>query len=170
MTILEQMADALDRPREQLRAELGLQSDQDQDVARALVAHVAGSPGLEQRLAQRRQIANALGVAEDCDEATILNTIADLRRERDQREAIALVDRAIEAGRVPPSQRDFFLACAADNLDGTRECINSLSPMLDAARHAHSPAQPRVRELTEGEMRVCRQLGLSTEAFLNPTG
>ena len=63
MTILAQMADALDRPREELRAELGLQSDQDQDVARALVAHVAGSPGLEQRLAERRQGYQTLGTS-----------------------------------------------------------------------------------------------------------
>jgi len=108
-----------------------------------------------------------LGLPEDAQEEAVLNAIEALQQERAGREAAQLVDGAIEAGRIPPSQRAFFLACARQDLESTGRCLNALPPMMaghSAPALRHAPATQR--ELTQAELSVCRQLGLSAEAFL----
>ncbi len=108
-----------------------------------------------------------LGLPEDAQEEAVLNAIEALQQERAGREAAQLVDGAIGAGRIPPSQRAFFLACARQDLESTGRCLNALPPMMaghSAPALRHAPATQR--ELTQAELSVCRQLGLSAEAFL----
>jgi len=108
-----------------------------------------------------------LGLPPQAGEADVLEAIDRLRREREEREAKARVDAAVESGRIPPSQRDFFLACARNDLEATRACLNALMPMVQAPTSGAGRQGPRgARELTEAELSVCRQLGLSAEAFL----
>lgn len=108
-----------------------------------------------------------LGLAEEADEAAVLNAIGALQEERAQREAAGLVDGAVEAGRIPPSQRSFFLACARQQLESTRQCLNALPPMMAArTQTSQQHAARQRRELTDAERSVCGQLGVSEEAFL----
>lgn len=111
----------------------------------------------------------ALGLPSGAGEGALLGAIDALRTDERDREAARLVEEAVRAGRVPPSQREFFLNCARRDPEATRECLNGL-PVVMAARSTPRPAPAHRRELTDGEEGVCRQLGLSTEAFLTVAG
>jgi len=113
--------------------------------------------------AVRRQ----LGLPEDADDGTLLNAIADLQHSQAESRAVQLVDGAIAEGRIPPAHRQFYLNEALADLEAARQVINSL-PVIVSREPARRKAPPGPRrELTETELSVCRQLGLSQEAFLN---
>ena len=167
MPIVEQMAAALGRPAEELLQELGLESAEDGRVAQALVANAARARELETQLARVGVLVGALGVPEGADAETMLNAVEALKNEGRRTEAEQLVDAAVERGRIPPAQRAYFLNCALGDLEGTRQCLESLSAVLSP----HGAGMPvgeaaHRRELTDAERSVCRQLGLSEEAFL----
>ncbi len=149
-----------------------------QPVVNEAIAGMLGiEPGSEQTAVKARIMAltapcaglaavrKKLGLPGDADEQAILNKVQKLQAEQRDGEAQRLVDEAVQAGQIPPAQRDFFLRCARQDLAATQLCLNSLSPFMTAAPRRRPTAQ-HGRELSEGERRVCRQLGLSAEAFL----
>ena len=167
MPILAQMAAALGQSVDQVQSALRLECSDDEGVAEALTARSARLHEVEAQGTQRRAVANSLGLPEDSDTAAVLSAVQALQRERRDEEARKVVDEAIAAGRVAPAQREFFLNCARDDLDATRECLNGLAPVMTPP--ARLVPQP-VRSLSDAEQSVCRQLGLGEEAFLKVAG
>lgn len=197
MSLLDRIAEVLEREPVELASALGLPSTEDRQVAETLAARAARSQDAPRPVSPA--VANALGVAADADEtavraaiialkapgagldavrralglqetapeAEVLNAIAELQQQRRRSEAERLVEAAVEAGKIPPAHSDFYLREALNDLEAARAVINSL-PMLTAA-----PAPPDDRgrsAVTETERRVCRQLGVSTEAYLSAAG
>ncbi|MHC4592016.1 MAG: phage protease, partial [Planctomycetota bacterium] len=104
---------------------LGLPADADAARVRAAILRLkAPDAGLAAVRAR-------LGVAEDAPEAEVLNAIAALQESRRKREAEELVDGAVQAGRIPPAHRDFYMREAVNDPEAAREVINSL-PVLTA--------------------------------------
>jgi phage I-like protein len=170
MPILEQMAAALGEPAHKVQSALGVESADDEDVAAALMACSVRLREIEGRLGERSAILNALGLPEEANTALVLNTVGVLKRERSDAEAAKVVDEALAVGRITPAQREFFLSCARGNPEATRQCLNSLAPMMAPLTGATPATAGHGRELSESEQEVCRQLGLSAEAFLGTVG
>jgi phage I-like protein len=167
MPILAQMAAALGRPCDELQQELGLESAEDVRVAEGLVACAARSREVETRLAACEAVARALGLPDAADAQAVLNAVGSLVEDRRSREAAQLVDGAVAAGKVPPAQRGYLLGCALADMEGTRRYLDGLAPLLVPCSPATGLAKAGGRRsLTDAERSVCRQLGLSEEAFL----
>jgi phage I-like protein len=170
MPILEQMAAALGEPAQKVQSALGIESADDADVAAALLACSVRLRELEARLGEWRAILNALDLPEEAGTALVLNAVDVLKRGRSDAEAEKVVDEALSAGRITPAQRKFFLSCAREDPQATRQCLNSLTPIMAPLTGATPGAAGDGRDLSEGEEKVCRQLGLSAEAFLRAIG
>ena len=107
-----------------------------------------------------------LGLNEDASEADILNSIDGLRTTQRKSEAEVLVDEAIEAGKVPPAARDFWLHAAEETFDAAKAAINSLAVLtIQGGDRIH--ADPAKKALTEAQQKVCKMLNLKDEAFLS---
>lgn len=111
-----------------------------------------------------------LSLPDDAPDQEILNAIGALQEAGRRFEADELVDAAIAAGKIPPAHRDFYLREALNDLSAAQDVITTLPVLIEP--------QPRVsgvagrapgRQLDVAEEAVCRQLGLSAEAFLNAT-
>jgi phage I-like protein len=106
-----------------------------------------------------------LGLPNDAPPHEVLKAIGGLRQAQANADAERVVDAAVREGRVPPALRDFYLREALSDLEATRQVINALPPVL--AEPLKTPGgRPAGRPLGEAEQSVCRQLGLSAEAFL----
>jgi hypothetical protein len=190
MSLLDSLAEALEREPDQVASQLGLEGAEDDGQAAAVLARNADrlqraaealglGPDAEAtawnaaliRLkapaAGLAAIGCRLGLNAGAGEGEILNAIDALQDSRRRDEAEALVDAAVDAGKVPPAHRDFYLREARNDLAAAREVINSL-PVLLPAPAAAGRAKPAGagRSLTDEEESVCRQLGLSAEAFM----
>jgi len=196
MSLLEAIAAAADREPDQVAAALGLDDTTDRAVAAGIVANAARlteadeargrvpefvanaiglDPGagetavraalirLKAPAAGLAPIRSRLGLPDTADQAEILNAIGALAAAQRRSEAAELVNAAVSAGRIPPAHREFYLHEAECDPDAARQVINAL-PVLTAPHRA--AAEPAQRELTDGEASICRQLGLSAEAFL----
>ena len=161
MPILAQMAAALGKGEDQLQQELGLESAEDMDVAQRLLANATRVAELQ------AHIARALGVPEGADPTEVINAVDALQQDARRREADEVVGAAVQAGRITPAQRDYFVRGALSDPEGTRAYLEGLPAML-APHGAGFPTRTdsRPRELTDAERSVCCQLGLSEESFL----
>ncbi|MFO8008607.1 MAG: phage protease, partial [Candidatus Brocadiia bacterium] len=153
MSLLENLCQALGQEPEQVASRLGLDpAAEDGAVARALVANADGagavSPAVARALgvspeadetavntailrlkapeAGLEGVRQALGLPEDASRECVLNAVVELRRDRRRSEAEALVDRAVQAGKLPPAHREFYLREATRDLDAARAVINAL--------------------------------------------
>ncbi len=136
---------------------LGLPAGADEAQARVAVLRLKAPDG--GMSAVRAQ----LGLGAAAADLEVVNAIGALQESRARNDAEDLIDAAVAEGRIPPAHRDFYLREAVSDPDAARQVINSL-PMLTRAEQAR-PAS-RGRALLDGEATVCRQLGLTTEAFL----
>jgi phage I-like protein len=104
----------------------------------------------------------------DYDLAT--NRVAALEADaqtRREAEITAAVDAAIEAGKVAPVSRDYHLAtCRADGgLERFRALIDA-SPVIAAKTTTTTPPAPTTQTgLSQDELAVCRQMGMSPTDF-----
>ena len=190
MPILKQVAEALNSTPEDIASRLGLEAEaEDAKVAEAImnraqalpqgVANALGvEPGADETAVRARilqlkapaaglaNVRSALGLEQSAGEQAVLNAITALREDRRKSEAQALVDEAVKAGKIPPAHRDFFLNSALEDLEATRMCLADM-PCLVSSQTQGMKAGSFLRGLTEGEELVCRQLGISAEAFLS---
>jgi len=95
----------------------------------------------------------------------VLNALGALQQAQARAEAQRMVDEAVREGRIPPAHRDFYLREALNDLEAARQVINALPAVLASPLRAPGD-RAGGRPLGEGEQSVCRQLGLSAEAFL----
>ncbi len=189
MTLIEALAQALEEEPEQLASRLGFDgAEVDRDVAEALVAAIeaadvspalasalglpAGADEAQARVAVLRlkapdggmsAVRAQLGLGAAAPDLEVVKAICTLQESRARNDAEDLVDAAVAEGRIPPAHRDFYLREAVSDPDAARQVINSM-PVLTRAEQTR-PARPG-RALLDGETTVCRQLGLTTEAFL----
>ncbi len=137
---------------------LGLNAGSEETAVRAAILRLK-APG-----AGMVPVRSKLGLAEDAPAAEVLNAIEALQQSRRKCEAEELVDGAVAAGRLRPAHRAFYLREALNDLEAAREVVNSLPVLMRTQLRAASPAARRA--LDEAEHEVCRQLGLTAEAFL----
>jgi phage I-like protein len=135
---------------------LGVTAEADETELKAALIRLK-APG-----AGMAAVREALALPAEAPESEVLNAIAALREERRRAEAEELVDGAVEAGRIPPAHREFYLREALNDLEATRAVVNSM-PAFGGAHPARRP-QPGPA-LEQAQRQVCRQLGLSAEAF-----
>ena len=103
-----------------------------------------------------------LGLADDAVEADILNAITGLQAAHASGEAEDLVANAVQAGKVPPAHKQFWLDAAKNDLDAARECINSL-PVLTAPPAKGTVTPPHGAVLTPAEERMRKEFGYTVE-------
>jgi phage I-like protein len=189
MSLIEQMARCLELEPHDVAQRLGLEPETADDrTARALMdlatrpapatlanaldlPDSASSTDLRAAVIRMKEPAQSLaevrkrlGLAEDAPAAALLNAVDGLLDSRRDTEAEALVDEAVAEGRIPPAHREFYLREARRDPAATRQVINSMDPVLG---HPHTPRRrqpPRV-SLADAEADVCRQLGITPEAF-----
>lgn len=106
-----------------------------------------------------------LGLADDAGEADVLNSIDALRQDHRRSEAEVLVDAAVEAGKVPPALRDFWLNSAVAEIDAAREALKGMpvigGPSGLGGRKVQAPGG-----LTEAERAMAKRLHVSEETML----
>ncbi len=84
-----------------------------------------------------------------------------------EQEATALVDAAIEAGKVAPANRDMFLATCRTE-EGRRqfaEYTSGAQPLVNNDRPSQGKDNP-AQTLTDTELAMCHRMGISGEEFL----
>jgi phage I-like protein len=191
MSVLDSLAAALEQEPAEVARRLGLPPDADErSVAGLLLGNAAQARAATEALELPADAAPTdlraalirlkapgaaglpalrakLGLSVDAPESQVLNAVDALQQSAQQSAAEALIDDAVRAGRIPPAHRDFYLREALGDLDAARQVINSLSVVTGPSpdRPAIQPAHGG-RSLTDAESRVCRQLGLTEEAFL----
>jgi phage I-like protein len=189
MSLLEQMARCLKLEPEDLAGRLDLEPGAPDDRAARAVMDRAERPApatlanaldlppdapddelraavirLKEPAESLAQVRERLGLEPEATAVQILNAVDSLlERERDG-EAEALIDDAVAHGRIPPAHRDFYLREARRDPAATRQVLNSMEPVLDRPTPRRGPRLPRV-SLDDAEADVCRQLGVSPEAF-----
>jgi len=139
---------------------LGVAVDADEKaVAATIIRLKAPAAGLA-------NVRQALALDEGADEQAVLDAISALREDHRRSTAEALVDEAIGAGKIPPAHRSFFLNSALSDLEATRLCLENM-PCIVATQTGELKGYAMGRQLNEAETLVCRQLGISAQAFLN---
>lgn len=110
--------------------------------------------------------ANALGLDAGAGGQDVLNAIGELQTSRRKSDAEELVDGAVEAGKIAPASRAFYLNAAQADLESASEVINSLpvltAPSGLAGRKADVGAEG---ELTDEQKAMCKTLGIPEENF-----
>jgi len=112
------------------------------------------------------QVCSALGIDQASELDATLKAVGELQKDHRKNEAEALVDAAIEAGKLPPAQRDFWLASAQGDIEAARAAIDAYPVMTAQAPHGNQADAAGTRELTDTEAMVCSQLGVAKEVFL----
>jgi phage I-like protein len=189
MPLLEQMARCLELEPHDLAGRLGLEPGADDDRTARAVMDLAEGPAptallnaldlpqdasesdlrasvirLKEPAENLARVRERLGLEQDAPAVQILNAVdALLESERDS-EAEALVDEAVSEGRIPPAHRDFYLREARRDPAATCQVLNSMDPVLDRPTERRRRSLPGV-SLDDAEADVCRQLGISAEAF-----
>lgn len=138
---------------------LGCQADADETAVKAAVLRLK-APG-----AGMDAVKAALGLDASTQQADMLNAIAALEQTHRKSEAQALVDGAIEAGKIPPANKDFWLNAAQADPAAAKAAVESL-PVITRQTGDRINADPQGRQLTDAEDQVCRMLGLAREEFL----
>lgn len=109
------------------------------------------------------------------EKAVLAGRVADLeaelnriRGERIEAEISALVDGGINAGKIVPATRDHYVAlCRAEGGLATVRALLEAMPVIVSGRAAAAGILPKGGEsLGADELALCRQLGISGEAFV----
>ena len=101
-------------------------------------------------------------------------------RQREQQRIQALVEAALEDGRILPNQRELFLRLAQSDFEATRMALEALPPRVPTQLPQLQPAQsiPRARgdeaqkraALSDNDLAVAQLVGVSKEALLKYGG
>ena len=101
-------------------------------------------------------------------------------RQREQQRIQALVEAALEDGRILPNQRELFLRLAQSDFEATRMALEALPPRVPTQLPQLQPAQsiPRARgdepqkraALSDNDLAVAQLVGVSQEALLKYGG
>lgn len=106
----------------------------------------------------------ALGLNEAAAAGEITQRINDLQEARKQADATALVDKAVEDGKIAPAQREFFVTNALSDLEATRVAINTMQIVTGAP--PSGPVPKGGDTLDAADEHVRRLLGIKKETML----
>lgn len=91
-------------------------------------------------------------------------------RQREQQRIQALVEAALEDGRILPNQRDLFMRLAASDFEATRMALEALPPAPTQLPQLQ-PAQKQERAaLSDNDLAVAQLVGVSKETLLKYGG
>lgn len=97
---------------------------------------------------------------------TMQGELNSLRATQAKGAAEDAVDQAIKAGKLTPATRDWALNYAAGDPDGFAAFVKAQPTILNASKTAQTIEPPKGENgLTEDEMAVCMQLGVTPEEF-----
>lgn len=96
------------------------------------------------------------------------NQLAQIRKEKEDEAINAALDQAIEDGKVLPASRDFYeAACRADGgLEKFKAFAEQAPAMAEDGDKGKATAVNKSGQLNDEEVAMCRQMGLSHEAYL----
>ena len=112
------------------------------------------------------QVCSALGIDQASELEAALTAIGELQKDHRKNEAEALVDEAIEAGKLPPAQRDFWMNSAQADIEAATAAIGPMPVMTHQDAHPNAAGTGNVRVLSDEEKSVCGLMGLTAEQFL----
>ena len=131
----------------------------------------AGADAVQARILQMqaaadlRPIANQLGI-EQADTASIIAQIGRMQTDRAREQAEKLVANGMQAGRIPPANKDFWLEFAAQHPAQAESVIAQLPQVVSPGQAAANSTMPACAPaLSEEEQEVCRQLDLAPDEF-----
>lgn len=143
-----------------------------EEVANALGLETDASPtdAAAAVLGLKAGVCNALGLEPGASSAEVLNAIGTLQADHAQGAAERAVANAIEAGKVQPSQRDFWLQVVRDQGDAAVQALNALPVLTAGGIERKAEAGMGSAALSDAELTVCRQLGLEPGEFAAQRG
>lgn len=143
---------------ESVAALLGIDPKSNETSVKAAIARL-------QFNADGAAVRTKLGLKPDVGLDALIAAIDGLEAKRNDADAETLVANAIEAGKVPPAQREQVLIFARGNLEAAREFINSLPVVTAGPAHGNKPAAQQP-VLTAEEETVRQMMGLTAEAMI----
>ena len=138
---------------------LGVAQDADPAQVRGVVMSLKAQTALT-------AVRTALGLDDRADEAAMVNAIGALQEDHRKNEAQALVDGAVEGGKIPPAQKEFWLNSATQDIEAAKSALNAL-PVITAPAGQPRKADGGTRALSREEAGICRQLGITEDQFLD---
>ena len=158
---------------DKILAALGLKADASEDDAVTAISTLKSDHQLALNRAQAPDPAKfipvethklALNRAETAEQQ-----LADNAKEALEADATALVDEAIEGGKIAPANRDHYLALCRQ--DGGMAQVKELLAVAPKVMEEQKPKDERPRhsdsKLTDVELATCRQLGISEDEYLS---
>lgn len=103
-----------------------------------------------------------LGLGDDATIESVVNAIAEVQHTKAKADAEVLVNEGIQAGRVPPAQREFFLKNAIQDLEVTRNAINSMPVLTKSPGKGPTTGEDPV---SDAEAMVAKSLGVTLETM-----
>lgn len=138
---------------------LGIAADSNETDMRAAILKLQAPGGAMTSVRTR------LGLDEGSSDQDVLNEIGGLIERRRKTEAEELVQNAVEGGKIPPAQQEFYLKAAESDLDAARMVINDLPVMTEQAAHPNVPDKGG-KQLTSDQKHICELFGITEEQFL----
>lgn len=137
------------------------------DTAQAL-PEIAVAVGLEVTATPAQVKGAVLALKQGADQlAGLQGEVAALKAESAQAKAAGVVDEALKAGKLQPSQFEWALEYAGRDLEGFKTFVDKAPRIVPVGQDLKilkdNPAGPA--GLTADELAVCKQLNLTPEAF-----
>lgn len=164
-----------------LLAELGLAEDADESAVKAALAKlkedgslkaIAKAVGLEETATLEEVAAKVKPAGGEfvprAEFDRVAGELSDLRTSTAADKAAAAVDDAIAAGKIAPAQKDWATSYAKEDLDGFGKFVDAapaiVTPGTTGQPSPGASLDPSA-ELTEEEVALCADLGVSEEAY-----
>jgi len=188
------MEEKMDWLRDWLRQMVGLPPEAGEEQVRATLEALQAKAQLGDLLVQALGLSDATVTPELrarvirlAANEQVLDEVSRLReqleqeaRQREQQRIQALVEAALEDGRILPNQRELFLRLAQSDFEATRMALEALPPRVPTQLPQLQPAQsiPRARgdepqkraALSDNDLAVAQLVGVSQEALLKYGG
>lgn len=132
---------------------------------KAVALNAAQNPPLERfvPVEQYQQTVVALNSAQAA--------LDDFERAAKMSKAEALIDGAVAAGKITPASRDSYLTLALNSYDAMAAAVGVMPvivrPGVDPALEKAQKPEGDGKALTESQVALCRQLGISEQDFLS---
>jgi len=141
-----------------IAALLGVDAGSAETAVKASILRLQADSGMD-------AVCNAIGLPADAKDDAVLARLNELVVARRKSEAEELVDGAVEAGKVTPATKGFWLNAAGADIEAAREAINALPVLTGAQPHGNPVDTGGPRALTQEQQSVCALLNVSEKTF-----
>ncbi len=161
----QQLQETLDK----VCAALGIATD---SGPQAVAAHAAAMKEELDRL--REKLEKATGKPETPDpkewvpmsqHRAVAEQLAQLQQQLARRDAEEAVTAAMAEGKLPPAMKEWALGYAMSDPDGFKEYVEKAPKIVEAGERRASHANGGGKALSDEELAVCRNLGISPEEY-----